>query len=93
LPQNNEAEKEMIQDQKERPVSGLTVRIDRTRCIATANCIKLAPELFELDEERIVAFRQEAVEPGQETLLEACDACPVDAIAVFDAAGRQIVPS
>jgi ferredoxin len=35
---------------RERAVGDLTVRIDRGTCIASANCIKLAPELFELDE-------------------------------------------
>jgi ferredoxin len=83
----------MIQDSRERTVSGLHVRIDRTRCIATTNCIQLAPGLFELDDERIVAFRPEAQEPGPETVIEACDACPVDALSVIDASGRQIVPS
>jgi ferredoxin len=82
----------MVVDGKERTVSGLKVRIDRTRCIATANCIKLAPELFELDEERVVSFRPDALEPGREALVEACDACPVDALSVFDEDGRQIVP-
>jgi len=86
-------EGDMVQDSKERIVSGLRVQIDRTRCIATTNCIKLAPGLFELDDERIVTFKSEALEPGQDTVVEACDACPVDALSVVDAAGRQIVPS
>jgi ferredoxin len=29
---------------------------------------------------------------SREKLLEACDACPVDAITVWDADGRQLVP-
>jgi len=28
----------------------------------------------------------------RERLLRACDACPVDAITVWDAEGRQLVP-
>jgi len=83
----------MAVDLKERTVAGLKVRIDRTRCIATANCIKLAPELFELDEETVVTFKQDPPEPGRELLIEACDACPVDALSVIDGSGRQIVPS
>lgn len=83
----------MVVDQKEQIVAGLTVRIDRTRCIATTNCIKLAPELFELDDERIVTFTLEADHPDKEIVIEACDACPVDALSVFDASGRRIVPS
>ncbi len=83
----------MVVDLKERIVTGLTVRIDRTRCVATTNCIKLAPDCFELDEERIVTFRQDLQEPPRETVVEACDACPVDALSVIDESGRQIVPS
>lgn len=73
-------------------VGDLTIRIDRTTCSAFKACMKVAPEAFELDEEGICSFKSpEQVE--RDRLIEACDACPVDALAVFDAHGRQIVPS
>ena len=51
----------------------------------------LRPEAFELDEEGVAVFtRPETVEP--ERLLAACRACPVDALVVLDAHGRQVVP-
>src|SRR5439155_619481 len=50
-----------VTDLLERKVGSLTVRIDRTTCIGTANCAKVAPELFVLDDERIVTFREPAV--------------------------------
>lgn len=34
-------------------ISDLEIKIDRTSCIATANCIKVAPDVFELDDENI----------------------------------------
>jgi len=37
-----------------------------------------------------VFMKPETVE--RERLLEACDACPVDALTVWDETGRQIVP-
>ena len=67
------------------------VIIDPDLCIGSAECNRLAPEAFRLDEDGIVIFvAPEAV--GRERLLEACDSCPVDAISVFDAEGMQIVP-
>ena len=42
----------------ERKVSGLTVKIDRGSCIASANCINAAPDFFEFDDDRICAFKE-----------------------------------
>tara|TARA_B100000586_G_C20039085_1_gene396771 strand:- start:280 stop:444 length:165 start_codon:yes stop_codon:yes gene_type:complete len=54
----------------------------------------LAPEVFDFDEDG-VAFIKEAVDCDQidqETFLEACSACPVDAITVLNAGGEQLAP-
>ena len=76
----------------ERTVHGLRIVIDRDQCVGFGDCVKEAPEGFRLDETTVVAFEQpEAVE--RERLLRACDACPVDAITVYDASGRQLVPA
>jgi ferredoxin len=76
---------------EERLVSGLRIQIDRDQCVGFADCVKEAPEGFKLDDASVVVFmRPEAVE--RERLIRACDACPVDAIAVWDAEGRQLVP-
>ncbi|HEV8608521.1 MAG TPA: ferredoxin [Thermoanaerobaculia bacterium] len=82
----------MTTDFLERKVGSLTVRIDRTTCIGTANCAKVAPELFVLDEERIVTFREPPAEVPPDRVVEACDVCPVDALSAFDEDGRQLVP-
>ena len=76
----------------ERKIANLTVRIDRTACIATANCMKLAPDVFEFDKEDICAFRPRKAKIDRERLIEACKVCPVDALIVIDERGRQIVP-
>jgi ferredoxin len=76
----------------ERIVHGLRIVIDRDQCVGFADCAKEAPEGFKLDGDSVAAFvSPEAVE--RERLVRACDACPVDAIAVYDEEGRQIVPS
>jgi len=81
-----------VSDFEERRVGDLRVRIDRTLCVGFADCITEAPEAFVLDETGTVVFvKPEAVE--RERLLRACDACPVDAITVWNTEGTQIVPA
>ena len=76
---------------EERQVGGLRVRIDRNLCVGFGDCIEGAPEAFVLDDEGLVVFKEpDAVERAR--LLAACDACPVDAITVWDENGAQVVP-
>ena len=82
---------EMTPDHIDRGVGDLTVRIDRNGCSAFKDCIGLAPEAFQLDDEGIVEF----VDPDsvdRERLVEACDVCPANALHVLDGNGKQIVP-
>ena len=68
---------------QERHISGLTILIERDLCIGSGNCIKLAPEVFELDATGIVTFRtrgDDAPDIDRERLAEACRVCPVDAL-------------
>ena len=75
----------------ERTVGGLRIVIDREQCVGFGDCVKEAPEGFRLDAATVAVFvAPEAVE--RERLLRACDACPVDAITVYDEDGTQIVP-
>jgi len=72
-------------------VQGLRIVIDRSQCVGFGDCVKEAPEGFKLDEETVAVFvAPESVE--RERLLRACDACPVDAITVYDGTGSQIIP-
>jgi ferredoxin len=81
-----------MSDFEERRVRELVVRIDRTLCVGFGDCITAAPEAFVLDETGTAIFvNPNAVE--RERLLRACDACPVDAITVWNETGAQIVPA
>jgi len=81
-----------VSDGEERIVAGLRVRIDRTLCVGFGDCVKEAPEGFKLDADGVAVFVDpDAVE--RDRLLRACDACPVDAISVWDSDGKQLVPS
>ncbi len=81
-----------MEDLQERRIGYLTIRIDRDRCIGTSNCIKVAPEVFYLDEEGVCAFCEppECEDAGR--LVDACSVCPVDALIVIDEDGTQIIP-
>jgi len=81
-----------MDDTKEKIISGLLIKIDRGTCIATTNCKKVAPEIFELDEENIISFINGNVEIEGERLIEACSVCPVNALYAFDKEGKQVVP-
>ncbi len=76
----------------EKTISGLKIIIDKDMCIGTANCIRVAGEVFELDNQKIVTFREDLKEPDQRTLVEACSVCPVNALTAIDAGGNQLAP-
>lgn len=75
-----------------RVVNGLHIVIDRDQCVGFGDCVTEAPEAFALDDETVAVFLEpSAVDRAR--LLSACDACPVDAITVYDEHGHQIVPA
>jgi ferredoxin len=78
-------------DECERVVHGLRIQIDRALCVGFGDCIEEAADAFRLDGEDVVVFlAPERVD--RERLLRACDACPVDALTVWDAEGTRLVP-
>ena len=76
----------------EKTINGIKIIIDRDMCIGTANCIKIAGEVFELDNQKIVTFKSDIKEIDQKMLVEACSVCPVNALTAVDENGNQIVP-
>ena len=81
-----------VSDIHERRTGDLLIRIDRDLCVGFGDCIEAAEAAFELDDEGIAAFKEDIDEVDRETLLAACDECPVDAISVLDSDGTQLVP-
>ncbi|HWP32013.1 MAG TPA: ferredoxin [Fimbriimonadales bacterium] len=82
----------MNEDIQIRKIGNLTIRINRSVCIGSANCVKVAPEVFELDEKNLCTFVNEPEAIDEERLLEACDVCPVDALEAKDESGTLLVP-
>ena len=76
----------------EKTVSGLKIIIDKDMCIGTANCIKIAGEVFELDNQKIVTFKPDIKELDRKMLIEACSVCPVNALTAIDENGNQVIP-
>jgi ferredoxin len=69
----------------------MKIKIDRERCIGVGNCVAIAPTVFKLDNENKVIV----LDPGsaaEETVLEAAESCPENAIAIEDDTGSQIYP-
>ncbi len=76
----------------ERPLAGLTIRIDRDLCVGFGDCIDAGPDVFEFDEESIAVFKEGNPDIDREALLDACSSCPVDALTALDEEGTQLVP-
>lgn len=81
-----------MSDPAERKIGKLHVVVQRDSCIGSGNCVKVAPDLFELDEEDVAAIKAEADGVPGEQVLEACRVCPVEALLVRDESGEQVVP-
>lgn len=67
------------------------ISVDRELCASNAECVSLAPEVFELDDEDICVVLDPEGAKDQRILL-AARACPVDAITLVDTSGEQVWP-
>ena len=67
------------------------IEVDRELCISSADCVVIAGETFELDDEGIARVKDPKGD-SDEDILEAARACPVKAIKIFDENGEQIWP-
>jgi ferredoxin len=67
------------------------ISINRELCASNAECVSLAPDVFELDDEDICVVLDPEGAKDKRILL-AAKACPVDAITLVDTAGEQVWP-
>jgi ferredoxin len=69
----------------------MKVKVDRELCIGVGNCVAIAPTVFKLDDEnKAVVLASGSVD--EETLMEAAESCPENAIIVEDDEGNQLYP-
>lgn len=76
----------------EQTVHGITVKVDRTLCIGSGNCVKIAPEFFELDEHNLSSILENPQNIDKQNIIEACEVCPTNALIVIDDTGVQLIP-
>ena len=81
-----------MSESTEKKIGKLLVRIDRSLCIGSANCVKVAGDLFTMDDEDIAVFAPEADAIAEDVILEGCRICPVEALSVTGPDGKQLVP-
>lgn len=65
--------------------------VDREKCQGIGACVGAAPDVFEIDAEgKAVVIDAEGADDN--TIVLAAEACPLEAITVFDDKGEQIFP-
>ena len=67
------------------------ILVNREECGSNAECVSLAPAVFDLDDEELCVV----VDPdgaGGKRILDAARACPTDAITLIDDGGEQVWP-
>jgi len=69
----------------------MRVKVDRELCIGVSNCVAIAPPVFQLDNENKAVVIDPASADAQ-TILEAAESCPEDAIIIEDDEGHQLYP-
>lgn len=72
--------------------NGWIIEVDPNICIGAAPCTAMAPNTFALDENGKAGILSTADSDEQETILNAARGCPVGAIRIKDATGKQIFP-
>jgi ferredoxin len=69
----------------------MRVRIDRELCRGLGNCVVITPTVFKLDEGK-KAVLLDVGSVGEQTLMEAAESCPENAIIIEDDQGNQLYP-
>jgi ferredoxin len=69
----------------------MKVKVDRELCSGVSNCVAFAPTVFKLDDQnKAVVLDPSSVD--KETLVEAAESCPENAIILEDDEGSQLYP-
>ncbi|MBI4187223.1 MAG: ferredoxin [Chloroflexi bacterium] len=69
----------------------MKAKVDRGLCQGLGNCVAIAPTVFALDDEN-KAIVLEPAPANDQTLMEAAESCPYNAIIIEDDEGNQQYP-
>jgi len=70
---------------------GYRIVVDRRKCQGIGACVGAAPDVFEIDSEG-KAVVTNAAGADDDTVLQAAEACPLEAITIYDDEGEQVYP-
>jgi ferredoxin len=60
----------------------MKVKIDPELCTGDEICVQLCPEVFEMQEDKAVVIMDDIPEDLQDSVREAVDSCPSEAITI-----------
>jgi ferredoxin len=60
------------------------VEVDRDRCVGSGTCEALAPAVFEVDDDGVLAVLREPAEDELPDVRDAVQVCPTRALALAD---------
>lgn len=67
------------------------IKIDRDACIGCGSCAAIAPDVFEMDDENKSRIK-DPHGADDATIQSAAEACPANAIGLYDQKGNKIWP-
>ena len=60
----------------------MKVKIDPDLCTGDEICVQMCPEVFEMEGDKAIVLKEEVSEDLQDSVREATDSCPSEAIII-----------
>ena len=62
----------------------MKVKIDPDLCTGDEICVQMCPEVFEMEGDKAIVLQEEVPEELRDSVREAADSCPSEAIIIED---------
>lgn len=74
-------------------MADLKVKVEADLCAGCAVCESSAPDVFKMNDDNIAVVQPDGLaKADKDTVVEAAQGCPSEAIIVTDPSGKQLVP-
>ena len=60
----------------------MKIKIDPDLCTGDEICVQMCPEVFEMEDDKAIVLQEEVPEELQDSVREAADSCPSEAIII-----------